>query len=283
MMGVVVLWSFTPTLVKIALRTFDPLTITFLRLAQGVTVMFALYKLRGGKLRRLFIPDGWILLGGAGVTINYIFFVYGFNFTTAGAGGLVMQVQLIALLVLATVVLREPISAKKLAGICAVVAGVSLVFITGGELGGAFRAKYLLGNAMLVLAGIGWAIYAVCNKALAARRPVLEILLPVLGMALVASAVAALFRFELRAPLTLQAVLTMIALGALCTGVSFILISEGLKRLSASLAGVITSLTPIANLLLAHWLLGEQLYAATLVSGILVIGGIVAIALAEPK
>ena len=74
MFGVVSLWSVTPTLIKIALRSFDPFTIAFYRLTIGAAVLLVAYVVRKGKARRLIQTDSFILIGGLGVTINYAFF-----------------------------------------------------------------------------------------------------------------------------------------------------------------------------------------------------------------
>ena len=79
----------------------------------------------------------------------------------------------------------------------------------------------------------------------------------------------------------LWAILAILALGILCTGVNFLLFAEGIKRLSASLAGIITSLSLIFNLLLAHWFLGEAIGVKTLAAGGLIIAGIIIIVLNE--
>ena len=58
MLGVVALWSFVPTLVKLLLPVFDPKTITFLRTAQGLAVTLALLYVGGGRMRAITSSSG---------------------------------------------------------------------------------------------------------------------------------------------------------------------------------------------------------------------------------
>ncbi|MGQ9630979.1 MAG: DMT family transporter [bacterium] len=281
MLGVVSLWSITSVLIKIALRTIDPFTLSFLRLSQGAVVMALAYKLRGGRWFDLLPKDRWVLIGGAGVSVNYIFFILGLNYTTAGAGGLVIQVQFVTLAVLAAVVLHERLAGLKLLGMLSVVLGVTLVFWGRGELGEVFRSQYALGNALMILGGIGWGVYALSNKVLSSRMGNLEILIPILAIGAISSGLAAIPQFEMRSSFSPGGISAIVILGVFCTGANFILLAEGIKRLSASLAGTMTSLTPLFNLLLAHWVLGEELSGYMFVSSALIISGILGIVFAE--
>ena len=283
MFGVVVLWSFTPLLVKIALRTFDPFTVTLFRLIQGVVFTTVLYRCRGHKLKSLLTFDPWLLIGGAGISLNYIFYVFGFYYTTAGTGGLIMQFQIVIFILLAVIVLHEPIGIPKIVGIVVVITGVSLVFLAQEKPAETFASKFLLGNSLLVVSAVGWGLYGLANKVLSVRRMNLQILIPILSMACVCAAVAASTQFEIKSPVSLEAAVVIAILGILCTGVNFLLLSEGIKRLSASLAGIMISLTPVCNLFLAHWILGEPLVPKTLFGAALIVGGILVIMLQESK
>ena len=106
MLGVVALWSFVPTLVKLLLPVFDPMTITFLRTAQGLAVTLALLYVGGGRLRTI-TWSRWHLVGGLGMSLNYSLYAVSLSYTTASAGVLIVQVQYVTLAALAAFVLHE--------------------------------------------------------------------------------------------------------------------------------------------------------------------------------
>ena len=134
MIGVVSLWSITYVLIKIALRIVDPYTLAFLRLAQGVIILSVLYKIRGGRCRDLLRNEKWLLIGGLAIGVNAILLVLSLDYTTASAGGLVVQFQFVTLAVLSALILRESFSVIKTAGILTIVCGVVLVFSAQGAL-----------------------------------------------------------------------------------------------------------------------------------------------------
>jgi drug/metabolite transporter (DMT)-like permease len=70
-------------------------------------------------------------------------------------------------------------------------------------------------------------------------------------------------------------------LGIASTGVGFFLISTGMRRLSAGLAGTITGITPLFNLFVAHLVLGEPLSPYLVFSGVLIFAGLAGIVQAE--
>ena len=279
--GVVCLWSITSIFIKIALRFVDPGTLTFLRLLQGLVVFLALFAMKHGQWRRLVRYDRWLLIGGLGLTVNYICFVLALEFTGAGTGGLVVQIQFVVLAILAAVVLKERLGWIKISGIVLVICGVLVVFGLTGALGDVLSARYALGNSIMLAAGIGWGIYALSNKVLSARMSNLEILIPLFTLALIGSAVVGARYVEIKAPITVQAVLVIAVLGFGSTGAGFLLMSEALRRLSGTLVGTMTAITPLFTLVLAGVIIDEVLNPWMFLSALLIVSGVLSIGYSE--
>ena len=282
-LGLVALWSVTPVLVKIALGFVDPFTLAFLRIAQGLVVVLVVFKLRKGRLRSLFRYNKWLLIGGIGVAINYLLFILSLNYTTAGAGGLIVQIQFVALAVLAWIIIKEPFHLLKLGGMISVVIGVTLLFIQRYDLSEIVKSEYILGNCLMIAAGIAWGVFALSNKALAHKKRGDEILIPVFTIATIITLSISAFGFEARAPITIGGLAAIAMLGIGVTGVGFLLLSKSLSLLNASLVGAITSLAPLFNILISHFALDEPLSAFLLVSAGMIILGVLLIARAEKK
>ena len=281
MVAATALWGIIPILVKIVLKTIDPFSLSFLRLFQGAVVLLLLYRIRGGQWRALFQKNRWLLIGGIGTSINYALFTVGLNFTTAGAGVLVVQIQVVTLAVLAALFLGERLTAFKIAGMVAVICGVVFVVSPQNTLGGMFGSQYTLGNAMMFVSGMGWAVYTLANKTLSRQMGSFHILIPILGIGTLVTGAVAATQFELKAAISVKALAAIVVLGTLCTGGAFYLLSEGLKRLSAALAGTITTLSPLLSLWLAHLILGEDISTAMFVATALIIGGILVMVYSE--
>ena len=276
MLGVVALWSIVPVLVKLLLPVFDPLTIAFLRLSLGAAVVLAIFFARGHRLRDIRL-GWWHLLGGLGVSLNYALFALSLSYTTASAGVLVVQVQYVTLAVLAAVVLRERLGPGKVAGMVLVLAGV--VVIAGGrsDVSHLLAPRYALGNGLMLFSGLGWGVYALSNKALARHAGTPSILLPMLTIGAAVTGALAAARFQLHSPPTAATWLMVVVLGLLATGSAFILVSEGMKRLSAALVGTATAVAPIGQIVLAHWALGEAITWSLAGGGVLILAGVLSI------
>ncbi|MBT5830955.1 MAG: DMT family transporter [Candidatus Latescibacteria bacterium] len=281
MIGVVILWGIIPILVKIVLTTIDPFSIAFLRLFQGTLALLVLYRIRGGQWRALFQKNRLLLIGGAGLGINYVLFSVGLNFTTAGAAVLIIQSQVVTFAVLAAFFLGERLTAFKIAGMIAVICGMVFVVLPQNSLGDMFSSRYTLGNVMIFVAGMTWGVYALTNKMLGRQMGSFHILIPMFTIATLATGAVAATQFELKRAVSLEALAAIVVLGVLCTGGSFYLVSEGMKRLSAALVGTMTSSFPLLSLWLAHLILGEEVTTAMFVAAALIIGGILVMVYSE--
>ena len=281
-LGVVVLWSAVPILVKLLIPVFDPYTIAFLRLSQGTAVVAAVYFARGHSLRDIRLSR-WHLLGGLGVSLNYCMFALSLSYTTASAGVLIVQVQYVTLAVLAALVLHERLGPVKATGMALVLVGVAAVVGVSPDAAHLLAPRYALGNGLMLFSGLGWGVYALSNKALARHASTSSILSPMLTIGTAITGALAATHFRLHSALTWDALAMVLALGGAATGGAFILVSEGLKRLSAALAGTITAVTPIGQIALAHWILGEPVTWNLAGGGMLILIGVLSMVYAEKR
>jgi drug/metabolite transporter (DMT)-like permease len=282
MLGVVVLWSIVPVLIKLLLPVFDPYTIAFLRLSQATGMVLAACLLRGRHLRQIQL-SWWHVAGGLGVALNYALFALSLSFTTATAGVLVVQIQYVTLAVLAAVVLHERLGAGKIAGILLVLAGVALIVALRSDVDHLVAPRYALGNLLMLFSGVGWGVYALSNKALAHRMGALAALLPMLAIATAITGALATAGFELHSSPTATDLVVVLVLGTAATGAAFILISKAMGRLSAALAGTLTGITPVTQIMVAHLALDEPLSENLAAGGTLILGGVLAMVLAERR
>ena len=280
MLGVFALWSVIPVLVKLLFPVFDPFTIAFLRLLQGATVVSVAFFARGHTLRDI-QWSWWHMIGGLGISLNFSLYALSLSYTTASAGVLVVQVQYVALTVLAVAVLHERLGAGKIAGMALVLAGVAVVVGVREDVGHLFAPRYVLGNVLMLFSGIGWGIYALANKALAPRAGTAAILIPMMTIGVVVTGALAATHFQLRSEPTADTWIVVLILGVLATGCAFILVSEGMKRFSAVLVGTLTATTPIGQIALAHWVLGEPVTWSLTGGGILILAGVLGMVYAE--
>jgi len=273
MLGVVVLWSIIPILMKWLLVVFDPFTVAFLRQSQAAAVVVAAYALRGRRLGDLRLSR-WHLIGGLGVTVNYACFAWSMSLTTASAGVLIVQVQYVTLTLLAAAVLREPLGLRQTAGMAAALAGVAAVVLARSDVGQLVAPDQTRGNVIMLFAGLGWGVYALCNKVLAQRVGTLAALLPILAIGAILTGVLAALNFAVYTPPTTFHAAIAVSLGAGATGGAFILLSKGMERLSAALLGGLTTISPVIAIILACLILDERPSWGLLLGGGVILAGI---------
>lgn len=171
-------------------------------------------------------------------------------------GGISLAVVLlytapVFVVILARLVLKEPLSAAKIAAVTMVVVGVSLVaFGNPSEGVHVTTASVLWGLA----AGLGYASFYILGK------QILENYAPVTAYAYILPVGAVgLYFFVDFAPKSTTAWLLIALLSIFSTYLAYLLYFIGLKRLEASRAVLVASLEPVIAASLAALIFGERL------------------------
>jgi drug/metabolite transporter (DMT)-like permease len=268
------------TLVIFAKFAYDtgiaPLPLLVLRYGIAALLMWgALAALRPDLLR---LPPRGRLIGlGLGLLYAAQSFAYfwGFRATDATATvnasttGLLFNTFPLWIAVLASLFLREKMTAKVAAALGLGVAGTAL---TAGALDGSgFGALRIDREGLILGAAFGYAVYVVAARkstgALASEPVAAHVLLgSALGFLAAGAALGAL-------PLSpsLPSLGYAVALAVVATLLPILLFLKGLSLIGASRAGVIGTLEPVVTVLLAAALLGDRLGPFQAVGGALVV------------
>ncbi len=219
---------------------------------------------------------GLALLGLVAIPVNQGFFLWGMARTTPGHAALLYALTPIFVFLLARWRLGEPVTPRKVAGIATAFAGVVVVLTGRGALG-AGGAEGLLGDLMILLAVVAWAVFAVGGKVYAERHGVLAMTgvaitfgsLAYLPVGLAASDAAAFARLS---PAGWASVAYLVALTSIA---AYLLYYWAMRRAEASRVAVYSNLQPVFTALLAWALHGEPITAPFLLGGAMVLAGVV--------
>jgi DME family drug/metabolite transporter len=148
--------------------------------------------------------------------------------------------------------LRAPLSALWWVGTLVSVAGGAAMVMARGA-GGTIGWP---GLVLCLLAGLSYAGYALVNKRLVSHMPPKVVNFYVFtGAALLAAPIAWL---QSGAPQwTLSALLVVIYLGAVVSGIAHMLFSIGLRHISGPTGVALSLIEPVAAFVLAVWIVGE--------------------------
>lgn len=251
-----------------------PLTLAAARFLIASLLFVALLQRWPAEERRLG-RDRWLLLGMAlsGVTVFAPTLYLGLRFTTAVNATLINGLGPLITGLLATLLIREPMSGRQVIGAIVGLTGV-IVLISGGSL--AFW-QAMRGNVgdLIVLGTVAlWGLYSVLGRQVMHHRSALSATAfsAFLGLPFLLLAAAwevQTFPVSLRPEL----VLAVLYIGLAPTVIGFLSWNAGVRRLGSSGAMVFYNTLPLYGALLGHLFLGESIGPAHLLGGALIIGG----------
>jgi drug/metabolite transporter (DMT)-like permease len=161
-----ILWGTSFPAIKIGLEYVDPQPFAFLRfLIASLAMLFAALLSRQSlfnfERKRLILFLG--LINGLAYLLQYV----GMVNTFASASSLYVNLSVVWVALLSPIILKEHLSAKKVAGVLISLLGV--VFMTTNLGAESFGTIDFLGDSMVITAGILWAIFIIYNKPLIAK------------------------------------------------------------------------------------------------------------------
>lgn len=157
------LWGTSFPIIKIGLADTDPFAFVFWRFLVSSVVLLVTMRLLG-KLEFKITDKKLLVFLGLTNGIGYLLQYIAMNYTTAAKAALFINLSAMWVAILSPKLLGESFSQKKIIGVLFGLAGVVLVstnldFSTFGE-------GQLLGDFMLIISGITWALFMVYNKKL---------------------------------------------------------------------------------------------------------------------
>jgi drug/metabolite transporter (DMT)-like permease len=270
-------WGVGATMTRLAVEELAPLTTTCLRFGIGSLLLLGALLWRGEvravPSRRDWLPLG--VLGVLGVTAFGALYTAGLQWTGAAEGTLIQGMSPLLTLLLAALLVGEPIRRGQLLGGLAAFAGLA-VLLLGGTAAWGGGADRLFGDLVLCGACLCWTGYNVAVRLTAGRLRLGESSAYALlvGTALLVP-LAALE--PARVPLTGVSVTTWLAVGYLAlvsTCLAYIWWNDGIRKIGAGRASMFSFVGPVAAMLSAVPLLGEWPGPAQLIGGVLILGGL---------
>ncbi|RSM53539.1 EamA family transporter [Amycolatopsis sp. WAC 01376] len=261
------------TLTKVALRDVPPLTIGLIRFALAALVLAVwVHVIRryprpsGADLRRLAIG------GLLGITCYFAIENIGVQLATAADAALLVAAYPAITAFLELVIYRQRTQVSGLIGIAFAIVGVCFVVGYAPSAGG----SRLIGDILLVVSGVVWALYNFVTRTVANRYPTPVVLYYQSAAGAVAFVPLALIEADQwRMPEHPAATVgSLAALTVLCSIAGLGLYAKALQRLRPSTAVNLLNLVPIFGLLIAVVTLGESVTPLQLAGGIVVVIGV---------
>jgi drug/metabolite transporter (DMT)-like permease len=217
------------------------------------------------------------VLGFIAIPLNQGLFLFGLSLTTPGHAALLYAMTPIFVFVLALLRREERSSPWKTIGIALAFAGAAVVLVARGQLSGQGDSRALVGDLLVLLAVISWAVYAVWGKPYAERYGVVT----TTGITIVTGSLLYLPVGLLLSNTASFRALSTVGWGSvaylvvLTSVVSYLLYYWALAREDASRVAIWSNTQPVLTALLAWAVYGDPLTPSFVAGGVLVIVGVV--------
>ena len=257
----------------IALKSIGPIEIASIRFfiaAPLLAVITLLWK--GPGIFRIEKKDFPAILAMSitGVTLQYIIQVTAQSYTTAINASLLINTSTFFILFLSAMFLAEKLTTSRIIGAFIGFGGVALL-VSGGTL--AFSLGQI-GDAMIVVCALLWAIYSIVGKKISGKYHPLTVLNWIFIIGTVCMA-PFYFLTPHADPMTIPmpALASILFLSVFCSIIAYLVYNVALETMDASQVAIFIYFVPLATIVLAWLVLGEGLTVASGIGGLLVLAG----------
>ena len=260
------IWGGSFLFLRIAAPKFGPLALVDVRLALGALVLSPFL----WQARRQLAATGWFKIAAIGLVntlLPFLLFAWSAERAPAGVSAIVNSMAVPFAALAAFAIFGERIGARRLAGL--VIGLIGVVVLASGDVGGpGLGPAVAAGTAAAFLYGVS----ANLVKRHFAGLPPAAVAAATLAWGAVLLAPLAVWQWP-AAHLGMEAWLSLISLGVICTGVAYAFYYRLIQRVGAPRATTVTYLVPIFGVLWAWLALGEPLTITMAIGGALILGG----------
>ena len=267
-------WSGAWITGKLAVASAPPLEISAVRFVIAAAVLAAI-----AVATRIDLGRGnlWpVVLAGVFGYFAYNAFVFvGLTMAPASDGALIVPTLIPVLTALAASFVGERLTATKLIGFALASIGAALV-ILAGQTGDEISSRRLVGDVLMLLGAMCWAVYTVLGTiALRTRSP--------LAIVTIAAPIGAVLLLPLGffergyadvAGWTIGVWLNVLYLALAVSVASFILFYWVVRRVGAGVAAMSSYFVPVLTLVMAVVFLGDRPQPLQLVGGVVILAGV---------
>jgi len=267
--------ALSPIFTKLALAGMGPWTMVALRQAFGVLALVALDRATRSEPRKTeaFTRRDWgllILLSWAGFALPQVLLAKGIELSTGTSGALLSPLEPIGILLGGALFLRERLTPLRIASVAIGTAGALLIVLQGAvrpELGNP------LGDGLIALGHLAWAIYTLAAKPLLVRHDAMRI-----SVATTLLSIPPLFLLALGEPFALERALPalgwVLALAFIATALGQWSWNWALRRMSAGTMAALIFVQPVVGLAAGRLALGEPVGTLALVGAAVILVGV---------
>ena len=212
----------------------------------------------------------WLIISGISLGMNWIFLFSAYTHTTVAVASLCNYMAPIIVVIIAPMVLHEPLNLRKIP--CVVAAFVGIVLVSGvwsGELG------QISGVFMGLGAAFFFVIIVICNRKIQGISAYVKAVVQLAISALTILPYVIIHNWGKPMQADLRSILIILMLAILHTGVAYCLYFSGMATLPVQTLAVLGYLEPVVSVLCSAFFLHESMGIAGWVGAVLILGAAV--------
>lgn len=240
-------------------QQIDPMSFSLIRVCSGAAVLLMLYLFSAQKAK-----IEWRVKNGFFLALYIVAFSLAYLHLDAGVGALLLFGTVQLSMVGYGLCHGEKINLRRGAGLCIAIIGIFILLLPGAD------APNLVYAAIMVLSGIGWAMYSIAGKEM--QNPLASTLANfVLAIPFVLLAYAAFYAKSFTQP---QGILLAVLSGGLASSGAYVLWYVIVKQIDRVTASSVQLSVPCLAILGGTLFIGETLSWRMIMSVIIVLAGI---------
>lgn len=282
------------TFSKILLEDIDPLSLAALvYLVAGIFLFLVHFSPLNGKIIGILNKDTEVETGIskknymvliitiiAGAVIAPFVYLNGLNRITAVNASLLLNVEILFIIIIGILFLRESVQKKDIIGFGLLVIG-TIFLATNGDLSN-ISINEGIGSLLVIIAAFFWSIDTTLSKFLSNERDLIIITaLKCSGGGLILFLLSLIFGFSFKVPVIHLPYLFFI--GIFSIGIAFVLIYFSIRQIGSTRTGSLFALSSLFGALFAFTLLKEPFTIAQALFGLIMILGVFIIYKSEKR
>lgn len=255
-------------------RKYIPLSsgmIAFFRGLLGSAFLLILFVVKGHKTNKIEKKElFWLIVTGAVLGLNWMLLFEAYHYTSVAIATMCYYMQPTIVILLSPIVFKEQITIKKL--FCAIAAIIGMVFVSGMMDNAGISAQDLTG----ILCGLGAAVFyslvIILNKKVQIQDVYEKTIIQLISSAMILIPYLLLTENWSGITLDTTAVIMVLTIGMVHTGIAYALYFGSMKDLKAQSIAVLSYIDPVFALLLSASVLHEKISLPGIIGALLIIG-----------
>jgi drug/metabolite transporter (DMT)-like permease len=270
-----IMWGTSYAFIKLGVETLPTFTLIATRLAIGLALLATVVVVAREPLPRN--PRTYVhlaVMGAINIVIPFSLITWAeLTVDSAIAAILNGAVPLIVIVLAALAFDDEPITLNRLVGVVVGYAGVIVLVAPG--LAGALNGSEFTGEVALLGSTLAYAIGAVyARRNIKGLRPMIPAVFQVLFAFLMVTVLAFALENPLAVTWTADAVIAVVWLGLLGSGLAYLIMFRLLSRIGATATSQLAYLLPVVGIITGAIMFGEQVDARVIGGTALILGGV---------